>query len=181
MTNPIFQVKHYGAACLRKKSTPVKEVGSSERLLIKSMVETMYEEQGIGLAAPQIGVNKRIIVIDVGDGPVAVINPRVTRKSGSSVLEEGCLSVPQITIKIARPQKITLKFLDINGRLHERQFEDLMARAILHEIDHLNGKLIVDYASFYMKRKLKKQLKEIEECERKVEEVSDDQNSSQKV
>ncbi|MBU1997557.1 MAG: peptide deformylase, partial [Candidatus Omnitrophica bacterium] len=97
------------------------------------------------LAAPQVGINKRILVADIGDGPLAVINPSVVKAEGSCILEEGCLSVPETTIIIKRPQKIKLKYTDEENVVIEKDFDDLMARVLLHEIDHLDGKLIIDY------------------------------------
>ena len=157
-----LKIRLYGDSCLRKKSIPVTETGTSERMLIKSMLATMYQHKGIGLAAPQVGINQRIFVADIGDGPIAVINPQIISKSGTGVLEEGCLSIPGVTVKIKRPQKIFIKYLDEQNRTIEKEHEGLMARVMLHETDHLNGKLIVDYASLTQKRKLKKHLKELE-------------------
>lgn len=162
MQPAIFKIRLYGDPCLRKKSIPVKEVGPGERLLIQSMIETMHQAKGVGLAAPQAGINQRILVADIGQGPIAVINPQIVKKEGSVVMEEGCLSIPGVVVKIKRPQKIFLKFLDENNRAREERFEDLMARVLLHEIDHLNGRLIVDYAGLIEKRKLKKKLDGIE-------------------
>ena len=113
MTTTKLKIRVYGDPCLRKKSSPVKSVGASERLLIKNMLETMYEHKGIGLAAPQVGINEQIFVADVGDGPVAVINPRITKKRGSEVMEEGCLSIPGVLIKIKRPKKIFVSYSKI--------------------------------------------------------------------
>ena len=89
-----LKIRLYGDPCLRKKSISVKSVGPGERMLIKAMLETMYEHKGIGLAAPQVGINEQIIVVDIGEGPFAIINPKVIKKSGSVKLEEGCLSIP---------------------------------------------------------------------------------------
>lgn len=158
MTSPILKIRLYGDPCLRKKSIPVMEVGPSERLLIQSMIETMHQAKGVGLAAPQAGINQRILVADIGQGPIAVINPQIVKKEGSVVMEEGCLSIPGVVVKIKRPRKIFLKFLDEDNRVREERFEDLMARVLLHETDHLNGRLIVDYAGLIEKRKLKKKL-----------------------
>lgn len=147
--------------CLRKKSVPVKAVDASTRLLIASMLETMYESKGIGLAAPQVGINERLFVADIGDGPVAFINPKITKRSGQDIMEEGCLSVPGILVEIKRAAKIVVEYLDENSRQVTQDLGGLMARVVLHETDHLNGKLIIDYASWAQKLKLKKKLKEI--------------------
>ena len=158
-----LKIRLYGDPSLRKKSTPVKEVGSAERLLIQSMLETMYEQKGIGLAAPQVGINQRIFVMDIGQGPVIVVNPIIAKKLGSNVMEEGCLSIPGVTVQVKRPERIVVKYRDERGQLVEMAYQGLMARVILHETDHLNGKLIVDYLNFKERRALKDTLKQIKE------------------
>ncbi len=161
MTITKLKIRVYGDPCLRKKSVPVKNVGPSERLLIKSMFETMYDHKGIGLAAPQVGINEQIFVTDVGEGPVVFINPHITKKRGSEVMEEGCLSLPGIQAQIKRPQRIFVSYLDENNKKIEREYDGLLARVILHETDHLRGKLIIDYVGLRQKLRLKKQLKEM--------------------
>ena len=165
MTITKLKVRIYGDPCLRKKSSTVKEVGPAERMIIHFMIETMREHKGIGLAAPQVGINQRIFVADVGQGPMAIINPRILKRKGSAVLEEGCLSIPGVTVEIKRPQEIVLRYLNENNETVEKTYSDLMARVVLHETDHLNGKLIIDYVSFAQKRKLRKKLKEIQSSE----------------
>ena len=155
-----LKIRIYADPCLRKKSLPIEHVGPAERLLIQSMIATMNEHKGVGLAAPQVGINQRIFVMDIGQGPTVIINPRIVRKSGSAVMEEGCLSIPGVTVKIKRPDRIWVKYSDEFDHDHERSFHDLMARVILHENDHLNGKLILDYLSLTERRKAEKQLKE---------------------
>lgn len=140
-----LKIRIDGDPCLRKVSESIKEVTAGERFLLESMLVTMYAHDGLGLAAPQVGINRRMLVVDIGEGPLMMINPQVKSSSGSCELEEGCLSVPETTIKIARPQKILVRYLDTDGEWHERVFENLMARVLMHEIDHLDGKLIVDY------------------------------------
>ena len=154
-------IRLYGDSCLRKKSTAVKAVTSQTKKFIESMIATMHEHKGIGLAAPQVGINERIIVIDIGQGPMTLINPKITLTQGSSKLEEGCLSIPGITVNVKRPQKISAQFLDEDNQLIQKDCEDLLARVILHEIDHLNGRLIIDYATLREKLKLRKLLKDI--------------------
>jgi len=148
---------------LSKKSKLVKEVGPGERMLIQSMIATMHEAKGVGLAAPQVGIDQRLFVMDVGEGPMAIINPKIIKKMGADVLAEGCLSIPEVTINIERPQQITVKYMDENGRAKEMICEDLMARVIQHETDHLNGKLILDYADQNEKAQFKDQLKALKE------------------
>lgn len=153
-----LKIRIYGDSCLRKKSSPVKKVGPGERILIKSMIETMNEHKGIGLAAPQVGINEQIFVADVGDGPMAVVNPKIVRKKGSAVMEEGCLSIPGVTVKVKRPERIFVSYTDEHNNKVEREMDELLARVFQHETDHLHGKLIVDYAGLTQKIKLKKQL-----------------------
>ena len=155
-----LKIRTFGDPCLRLKSVLVKEVGPAERMLIAALIETMHEHKGIGLAAPQVGINQQILVADTGDGPIVVINPKIIKKSGSGILEEGCLSLPGVTVEVRRPQKIFVTYIDENNRKVESTYEDLMARIIQHETDHLNGKLIIDYLSFARRRKIEKQLKE---------------------
>jgi len=161
MNASILHIRLYGDPVLRKRAKPVRDIGPAERILIQSMIDTLHEAKGVGLAAVQVGIERRIFVVDLGEGPMAFINPQVIRKSGNSILEEGCLSIPGINVDIKRPIRIVLRYFDENGKRHERSFEELLARIILHENDHLNGRMIVDYASFGEKRKMRKQLKEL--------------------
>lgn len=156
-----LKMRYYGDPCLRKKSVVVKKIGVSERLLIQEMIETMHEYKGVGLAAPQVGINQRIFVADIGLGPLVIVNPKVLKRAGSEYLEEGCLSIPGITVNIKRPQTIKVRYSDDNNQEVEREFSDLMARVFLHETDHLNGKLITDYASLRQRLTLKKKIKEL--------------------
>ena len=159
-TTPL-NLRLYGDPCLRKKSSFVKSVQTGERMLIQAMIATMHKHKGIGLAAPQVGINEQIFVVDIGQGPFAVINPRIGKKKGKAVLEEGCLSIPGVLVHIKRPQTIVVQYMDENNTIIERQYTDLLARVIQHETDHLNGRLILDYASWGEKRKLNKQLEKI--------------------
>ncbi len=158
----LLKVRQYGDPCLRQKSVLVEEIGVPERMLIQAMVQTMHEDKGIGLAAPQVGINKRIFVIDIGDGPMVFINPKIINAEGASVLEEGCLSIPEALVKVERPEKIRVQYRDEDNKLFERDFDELQARVIQHENDHLDGKMIVDYATEEELAKWKKKLEEIE-------------------
>ena len=157
-----LRIRTYGDPCLRKKSKAVKEVGPSERFLINAMIETMRLHKGIGLAAPQVGLNEQIFVADVGDGPFVVINPRILKKSGSDVMEEGCLSIPDVLVKIKRAESVVVSYVDENNRPVERKCDGLLAKVVQHEADHLNGKLIIDHATLAEKFKYKKQLQELQ-------------------
>jgi len=135
-----------GDDILRKKSKVVDEINQRVLLLIKDMIETMYNSKGIGLAAPQVGILKRIIVIDIGEGPIALINPEIVEMQGSQIESEGCLSIPGIQKNVERPEKVKVKALRETGEEIVIDGEGLLARALCHEIDHLDGILFIDIA-----------------------------------
>jgi peptide deformylase len=138
---------------LRKISTPIERVDAELLRLADDMLETMYDAPGIGLAAVQVGVLKRLIVLDVSDDenqpePLTLINPEILKLgSATRVHEEGCLSIPDFRLEIERPASLTLGYLDREGKPRELVAEGLLATAIQHEVDHLNGKLIIDFLS----------------------------------
>ena len=156
---------------LRKISEPVTSVNNEEKKLMDDMLETMYAAPGIGLAAVQVGVLKRIIVIDLSkDGekktPLFIVNPQITFKSDDLIsYEEGCLSIPNQFAEIKRPSSCKVNFLDYNGKKKEINADGLLATCIQHEVDHLNGILFIDHLSKLKKdlilKKTKKQIKEI--------------------
>ena len=129
---------------LRKVSKEVKNFDEALWTLLDDMADTMYEENGVGLAAPQIGLLKRIFVIDIGEGLIEFINPEVVATEGEQFGEEGCLSVPNKYGNVRRPNYVKMRAFDRNGNLFEVEGTELMARAMLHENDHLDGKLYVD-------------------------------------
>lgn len=129
---------------LRKTSKVVKNIDERTQILIDDMLDTMYKANGVGLAAPQVGILKRIIVIDVGHGPLILINPEVVETNGEVEDREGCLSVPGQEGNVIRPQYVKVNAQDREGNPIEIQGEDLLARALCHEIDHLNGILYTD-------------------------------------
>lgn len=140
----ILQIKKYPDPILRKKCQEVSEITDKVRKLIDDMIETMYRHQGVGLAAPQVGVEKRIIVVDVGKGLKILINPKIIHSSGKSIGKEGCLSLPGLYLKIKRAKEIVVEGLDKNGQTIKLKVRGFLARAIQHEIDHLNGILIIN-------------------------------------
>jgi peptide deformylase len=150
----------FGEPILKKKCQAVKEVTEAERKIFAAMAQTMQEAKGVGLAAPQVGLDKRLIVIDVGEGLLKLANPEILKKEGREVCEEGCLSVPGIFLKIKRAKKIKVCALNEKNEKIEFVAENLCARAIQHEIDHLNGVLIVDYVSVFRRGKISKKLRE---------------------
>lgn len=130
--------------CLREVCREVKTVTPKIVQLVDDMLDTMYEEGGVGLAAPQVGVLKRIVVIDIGDGPIVMINPRILETSGSQTGSEGCLSLPGKNGTVTRPMYVKAEFMDENMDIYTIEGEELLARAICHELDHLDGKLYID-------------------------------------
>lgn len=138
-------VREIGDSVLTKACKEVKEMTPRTKQLIEDMLETMYEENGVGLAAPQVGILKRIVVIDVtGENPYVLINPRIVEASGEQTGQEGCLSVPGKYGVVTRPNYVKAVALDENMQPYELEGTELLARAICHELDHLEGKLYVD-------------------------------------
>ncbi len=133
-----------GDPVLTKKSRPVEEMTPKISELITDMLDTMYDAMGVGLAAPQVGILKRIVVIDVGEGPIVLINPEILETSGEQTGDEGCLSVPGMAGQVTRPNYVKVKALDINMEEVIYEGEELLARAFCHEIDHLDGKMYTE-------------------------------------
>ncbi len=161
----ILQILHYPDPRLRNVATPVDVVDEATRQLVEDMFETMYEAPGIGLAAPQINVHKRILVADVSDDrndPVCLINPLVVASSGIREMEEGCLSLPGVFESVERPDHITVSALDRSGESMEFDADGLLAICIQHEIDHLDGKLFVDYLSQLKRSRIRKKLEKVQ-------------------
>ena len=146
---------------LRTKAQPVAEVDAGVRKLIDDMFETMYAAPGIGLAATQVNVHKRLLVIDISEShnqPLALINPEILKREGVEETEEGCLSVPGAYEKVKRAEKIRVRALDRNGKQIEFDADGLLAVCIKHEMDHLEGKLFVDYLSDLKRTRIRKKL-----------------------
>ncbi len=140
-------IRTIGDECLNKKCREVNIITDKIRQLVGDMLDTMYEANGVGLAAPQIGVLKRIVVIDVteeGNDPIILINPVILETKGSQTGEEGCLSVPDRSGTVTRPQYVKIKAFNLDMEEFEMEGEDLLARAFCHEIDHLDGHLYVE-------------------------------------
>jgi len=146
---------------LRTKATPVAAVDDDLRALIRDMFETMYAAPGIGLAATQVNVHKRLLVVDVSadkSEPLALINPEILEKDGVIVSDEGCLSVPGYYEEVERAEHIRVRFLDREGVAQEMEAEGLLAVCVQHEIDHLDGRLFVDYLSEAKRQRIRKKL-----------------------
>jgi peptide deformylase len=163
----ILNILHYPDARLHTVATPVKQVNSEIRTLIDNMAQTMYAAPGVGLAATQVNVHKQIIVIDISEDHqqlMALINPRIVSSEGVAEREEGCLSVPGIYERVQRAERVTVEALDRDGKAFRLEAEGLLAVCLQHEIDHLRGKVFVEYLSRLkqtrIKIKMQKQFRE---------------------
>ncbi|NLP43021.1 MAG: peptide deformylase [Peptococcaceae bacterium] len=143
----VYQIVQLGEDILRQKAQEVKKITPNIHKLLDNMAETMYEANGVGLAAPQIGISKRIVVIDIGEGLIELINPIIVEKSGEEIESEGCLSVPNVVGEVKRAKSVVIQALNRDGETVEYEAEGLLARAFQHEIDHLEGILFVDLAT----------------------------------
>ena len=153
---------------LRKKAAVVKSVDDNIRKLLADMLETMYQAHGVGLAATQVDVHQRVIVIDVSEeknAPLFLINPEIIEKDGVKESEEGCLSVPGFFEKVKRSEHVRVKALNRDGQSFELEATDFLAVCVQHEMDHLNGKLFVDYISSLKRHRIKKKLEKIHKLE----------------
>ena len=137
-------IRVQGDPVLTKKSRPVEQMTPRISELITDMLDTMYDAMGVGLAAPQVGILKRIVVIDVGEGPLVLINPEILETGGEQTGDEGCLSVPGMAGQVTRPNYVKVKALDVNMNEVIYEGEELLARAFCHEIDHLDGKMYTE-------------------------------------
>jgi len=148
----MYRIRIIGDEALRKVANEITDFDESLRILAQDMLDIMHDSDGIGLAAPQLGISKRVIVTDISEvnkniGPLIFVNPVVLETKGEIKMEEGCLSVPGVREDVIRPKKIMLKYQTTDGEQKIEEFDDLMARVVQHEIDHLNGILFVDYLS----------------------------------
>jgi peptide deformylase len=164
----IYPIVRFGNPVLEKPAAKVTVFDDELQVLIEDMFESMYAAHGVGLAAPQIGISRRIAVIDVTfkEDPKAklvLINPEIIHTEGKHTQSEGCLSIPDFRENLARPKKVTVRAQDAHGKVYEKTGEELLARAFLHETDHLNGKLYISHLSAlkrdFIKRKIKKMVK----------------------
>ncbi len=158
---PKLEILRFPDERLRTRAKPVKSVDDSIRQLVEDMFETMYEAPGIGLAATQVNVHKRVLVLDVSsekDQPLCLINPVIMSKEGTEEHEEGCLSVPGIYETVERAESIKVKALDQYGKEFSMEADELLAVCIQHEMDHLQGKLFVDYLSPLKRNRIRKKM-----------------------
>jgi peptide deformylase len=165
----IYPIVKFGDPVLEKPAAPIAVFDGELRKLVEDMFESMYAAHGVGLAAPQIGIGKRIAVIDVTfkedpKAQIVLINPEIIHTEGRLTSNEGCLSLPEFREKVTRPRKVTARAQNLEGETFEVSGEDLLARALVHETDHLNGKLYINHISALkrdmMKRKIRKLMKQ---------------------
>lgn len=164
----IYPIVKYGDPVLEKAAAPVTEFDEKLKKLVEDMFESMYEAHGVGLAAPQIGLSLHLAVIDVTfkedpNAKIVLCNPQIIKTEGKQTSSEGCLSLPEFRENVTRPNVVTVRAQDVNGKWFEKTGEELLARAFLHETDHLNGKLYISHISALkrdlMKRKIRKLIK----------------------
>ncbi len=161
----VREIQKYGDPILSKVCSAVKDF-PLPKSIIQDMYDTMYEAEGIGLAANQIGLDMKLFIVDIvhteeTDKTFEFVNGKILETWGKSSYSEGCLSIPEITLEVERPEKILLSFQTVDGDTHENEFDGLLSRAIQHEVDHLNGRLIVDRVSSIARLQFKRQLSEI--------------------
>jgi peptide deformylase len=149
----LLSIRVLGDPILREDTKPVTAITAELQRLIDDMFETMYAARGIGLAAPQVGRTERVAVVDVDDEPMVLINPEIIESSSASEkAEEGCLSIPEVYGDVERPESVRVRAMDRDGNVFEREASGLLARCMQHEIDHLHGKMFIDYMSVLKKR-----------------------------
>jgi len=162
----IYPIVKFGDPVLEKAAAPVTAFDDELQKLVEDMFESMYAARGVGLAAPQIGISKRIAVVDVTfkedpGAKMVLINPEIILKEGRQRGTEGCLSIPEFREEVTRAKTVTVRAQDVNGKFFERTGEDLLARAFLHETDHLNGKLYISHVSALKRDLIKRKIKKL--------------------
>ena len=162
----IYPIVKYGDAVLEKPAATITEFNDELRQLAEDMFESMYAAHGVGLAAPQIGIAKRIAVIDVTfkedpDAKIVLVNPEIVHTEGKQTSSEGCLSLPEFRENVSRPMKVTARAQDLNGKTIEVEGDELLARALLHETDHLNGKLFISHISALKRDLIKRKIRKL--------------------
>ena len=166
----IYPIVKYGQPVLEKPCEGIKEFDTPElHKLVDDMFESMYAARGVGLAAPQIGIGRRIAVIDISTGEdpaqkIVLINPEIVKREGSQTSEEGCLSLPTFREQVSRPHKVTVWARDANGKEFEMTAEDLLARAILHETDHLSGRLYISHISPLKRDLIRRKIRKLQKA-----------------
>jgi peptide deformylase len=158
-----FPVRVFGDPVLRQRSKRVEELDGDLARLVDAMYETMHDAQGLGLAAPQVGVLKRLYTYDLGEGPEVIVNPEIVESSGEWVYDEGCLSVPGLQFEIVRPKLVTVRGVDLDGNEVVVEGDERMGRLIQHEIDHLDGVLLLDRLEPEVRKEAMRELRRAQE------------------
>jgi len=163
----LLEIKKLGCATLRKIATPIQDVTDETRKLVRDMFETMYEAEGIGLAANQIGSTERVLILDVTphhpeSEPMVFINPEIVWSAGEYTGEEGCLSLPGVSGEVTRPAQVRVRALDENGESFEMELDGMGAKALQHEVDHLDGVLVLEHFSVIKRNLLRNQLRRLQ-------------------
>lgn len=167
---PVLEVLHFPDERLRTVAQPVEKITPEIKQISVDMIETMYDEEGVGLAATQVNIHQRIVVIDVSaerNQPLVLINPTIIDSSGVEVSEEGCLSVPDTNAEVERAEFVTLQYQDLEGETHTVEADGLFAVCIQHELDHLKGKLFIDYLSPFKQKRIKAKLEKLQRQSKK--------------
>jgi peptide deformylase len=167
----ILDILHFPDPNLRKKARPVETIDASIKTLASDMLETMYKKGGIGLAATQVNVQKRVVVIDLSElrnEPMYLINPEIISSEGVEQMQEGCLSVPDYYDLVERAEKVSFRYLNLAGEAKEVNADGLLAVCIQHEIDHLDGKLFIDYLSPLKRQRLRKKLEKQDKLQAQI-------------
>lgn len=167
----ILEVLQFPDPRLRKKARPITSIDESIRELAHAMLETMYDENGIGLAATQVNVQKRLVVMDLSEHrnePVYLVNPEILASDGQEEMQEGCLSVPGFYDTVQRAERIRFRYQTLEGETIDQDVDGLLAVCVQHEIDHLNGKLFIDYLSPLKRQRIKKKLEKQEKQQAQV-------------
>jgi peptide deformylase len=157
----MYPLRYFGDPVLKQRAREVEEIDGDLATLVHGMYETMDQEEGIGLAAPQVGVRKRLFTFDLheGDGPAVVINPEIVARDGEVLSDEGCLSVPGFHFEVVRSERVTMRGLDLDGHELVLEGDDLLARMIQHEIDHLDGVLLLDRVDADVRRQALREMR----------------------
>jgi peptide deformylase len=161
-TMSTYPVRVFGDPVLKQKAKDVTELDGTLARFVDTMVDTMYEASGVGLAAPQVGVQKRMFTFDVGEGPQVLINPEVAEATGEWVYEEGCLSIPGFHFEIVRPKVVTMTGLDLDGNEIVIEGDELLGRVFLHELDHLDGVLMLDRLEPAERKRALRELRDVD-------------------
>lgn len=165
----VLEVLHFPDARLRKKALPIPQIDDSVKALAADMIETMYAENGIGLAATQVNVQQRLVVVDLSqekNSPLVLVNPEIISTTGTEEMQEGCLSVPDVYETVQRAEQIKFRYQTLDNEHVEQDADDLLAVCIQHEIDHLNGKLFIDYLSPLKRTRISKKLEKQEKLDK---------------